>query len=114
MTDLCPTPSPSALEIARFERELAQAKSARDAQAVRDRYLGRKNSVVASWMQTDRPARPPTRRSEIGRYANELKQAIEARWERVHRARAQDRPPAGRRRRHAARPRARCSATGIR
>ncbi len=67
-------------EIARFEAELAQTKSARDAQAVRDRFLGRKNSVVASWMQTIGSA-PPDQKREIGRLANELKQAIETRWE---------------------------------
>src|SRR5438552_5891803 len=67
-------------EIARFEAELAQAKSPRDAQAVRDRFLGRKNSVVASWMQTIGSA-PADQKREIGRLANELKQAIEARWE---------------------------------
>lgn len=67
-------------EIARFEAELAQAKSPRDAQAVRDRFLGRKNSVVASWMQMIGSA-PPDQKREIGRLANELKQAIETRWE---------------------------------
>jgi len=67
-------------EIARFDAELAQAKSPRDAQAARDRFLGRKNSVVASWMQTIGSA-PPDQKREIGRLANELKQAIEARWE---------------------------------
>jgi phenylalanyl-tRNA synthetase alpha chain len=67
-------------EIARFDAELLQAKSAHDAQAVRDRFLGRKNSVVASWMQTIGSALPDQKR-EIGRLANELKQAIEARWE---------------------------------
>src|SRR4051812_36778232 len=66
-------------EVARFNTELAQAKSARDAQAVRDRFLGRKNSVVATWMQTVGSA-PPEQKREIGRLANELKQAIEARW----------------------------------
>jgi phenylalanyl-tRNA synthetase alpha chain len=68
-------------EIARFEAELAQAKSVHDAQAARDRFLGRKNSVVASWMQMIASATPDQKR-EIGRLANELKQAIEARWER--------------------------------
>jgi phenylalanyl-tRNA synthetase alpha chain len=62
-----------------FETELAAAASARDAQSVRDRYLGRKNSVVASWMQAIAGATPEGKR-EIGRLANELKQAIEARW----------------------------------
>src|SRR5687768_17582024 len=72
-------------EVTRFESELAQAKSARDAQAVRDRFLGRKNSVVASWMQTIGSA-PPEQKREIGRVANELKQAIEERWERYQAA----------------------------
>jgi phenylalanyl-tRNA synthetase alpha chain len=66
-------------EIARFDAELGQATSARDAQAVRDRFLGRKHSVVASWMETIAGAAPEQKR-EIGRLANELKQAIEQRW----------------------------------
>ena len=55
------------------------AKSPREAQTVRDRYLGRKNSVVASWMQLSRPLRADEKK-HIGRVANELKQAIESRW----------------------------------
>jgi phenylalanyl-tRNA synthetase alpha chain len=76
-----PLPDSAAVETATaaFEAELAQARSARDAQAVRDRYLGRKNSVVASWMQM-LGAAPADQKREIGRLANELKQAIEARW----------------------------------
>jgi len=73
-----PSPESVAQQVASFEQELAAAKSARDAQTVRDRYLGRKNSVVASWMQQIGSA-PPERKKEIGRWANELKQAIEAR-----------------------------------
>ena len=74
-------PDQAAVEshVAAFQAELAQAKSARDAQTVRDRYLGRKNSVVAGWMQEIGSA-PPDRKREIGRLANELKQQIEARW----------------------------------
>jgi phenylalanyl-tRNA synthetase alpha chain len=68
-----------AAQIAAFEADLAAAKSARDAQSVRDRFLGRKNSVVASWMQMIGAA-PPDQKKAIGRFANELKQAIEARW----------------------------------
>ena len=75
-----PDPAAVQAEIARFEAELAQAKSPRDAQAVRDRFLGRKNSVVASWMQMIGSA-PPDQKREIGPLANELKQAIETRWE---------------------------------
>jgi phenylalanyl-tRNA synthetase alpha chain len=46
---------------------------------VRDKYLGRKNSVVASWMHLLATASPDQKRT-IGRLANELKTAIEARW----------------------------------
>jgi phenylalanyl-tRNA synthetase alpha chain len=67
-------------QIAAFEADLAAAKSARDAQTVRDKYLGRKNSVVASWMQMIAAA-PPDQKKTIGRLANELKQAVEQRWE---------------------------------
>ena len=66
-------------QIAAFEAELARATSARDAQGVRDRFLGRKNSVVASWMQLVAGA-SPDQKKVIGRHANDLKQAIEARW----------------------------------
>jgi phenylalanyl-tRNA synthetase alpha chain len=62
-----------------FAAELSQAASAREAQAVRDKYLGRKNSVVASWMQLIASAAADEKRA-IGRWANELKQGIEARW----------------------------------
>jgi phenylalanyl-tRNA synthetase alpha chain len=76
-----PIPSESDVrqQIAAFERELAAAKSPRDAQSVRDRFLGRSNSVVASWMASIASA-PPADKKTIGRYANELKSAIEARW----------------------------------
>ncbi len=66
-------------QIAAFEADLAAARSPRDAQSVRDKYLGRKNSVVASWMQLIAGA-PPDQKKNIGRFANELKQAIEERW----------------------------------
>jgi phenylalanyl-tRNA synthetase alpha chain len=66
-------------QIAAFEAELAGATSPQAAQAVRDRFLGRKNSVVSSWMQLIAAA-PPEEKRLIGRYANELKQAIEERW----------------------------------
>jgi phenylalanyl-tRNA synthetase alpha chain len=68
-------------QIAAFERDLAAAASPRDAQSVRDKYLGRKQSVVASWMQLIATA-PPDQKKSIGRYANDLKQAIEERWTR--------------------------------
>ena len=74
-----PTSEAVQAHVAAFERELAAAASVRDAQSVRDRYLGRKNSVTASWMQLIASA-PPDQKKNIGRHANELKQAIEARW----------------------------------
>ena len=79
MSDLQPSEAAVAEHVASFERELAAAKSVRDAQSVRDRYLGRKNSIVASWMQSIGAA-PPDQKKNIGRFANELKQAIEDRW----------------------------------
>ena len=79
MSNLSPSTESVATLVEQFERELAAAKTARDAQSVRDRYLGRKNSIVASWMQLIASAAPAEKKS-IGRYANELKQAVDARW----------------------------------
>jgi phenylalanyl-tRNA synthetase alpha chain len=80
--------------VAAFQSELSQAKSARDAQTVRDKYLGRKQSVVASWMQQIASA-PPDQKREIGRLANELKQAVEARWNAFIESGALEERPAG-------------------
>jgi phenylalanyl-tRNA synthetase alpha chain len=74
-----PDSSAVAAQLAAFDRELGAARSARDAQAVRDRFLGRKNSVVATWMASIASA-PVEQKKQIGRYANELKQQIEVRW----------------------------------
>jgi phenylalanyl-tRNA synthetase alpha chain len=67
-------------QLAQFDADLAAAATPRDAQSVRDKYLGRQNSVVAGWMQQIGGA-PADQKKLIGRYANELKQHIEARWE---------------------------------
>src|SRR5438874_5405778 len=92
MPDLLPSSESVARLVEQFEAELAQARAPRDAQSVRDRYLGRKNSVVASWMQSIGAA-PPDQKKDIGRYANELKQAIEQRWTRhIEQAEANARP----------------------
>jgi phenylalanyl-tRNA synthetase alpha chain len=92
MSDPQPSETSVVHYITQFERELADAKSVRDAQTVRDRYLGRKNSVVAAWMQSIGAA-PADQKKNIGRYANELKQAIEARWQAyAERAEATARP----------------------
>jgi phenylalanyl-tRNA synthetase alpha chain len=79
--------------VAQFEAELADARSLRDAQALRDRFLGRKNSIVAGWMQQIAGA-PPDQKKILGRCANELKQKVEARWA-EYLAAAQDAAPAG-------------------
>ncbi len=88
-----PDSSSVAAEIARFETELASAASPRDAQAIRDRFLGRKNSVVAGWMQLIGSA-PPDEKRSIGKYANELKAAIEERWRAYSERAAQQARPA--------------------
>ena len=92
MPDL-PSSESVATHVAAFERELAAAASINDAKALRDRYLGRKNSVVATWMQLIGGA-PADQKKNIGRFANELKQAIETRWT-AHEHAAHDAAPAG-------------------
>src|SRR5687767_3744134 len=94
MPDLLPNEESVAVHIAAFERALAEATSERDAQAARDRFLGRKNGVVASWMQAIAGA-PADQKRHLGRYANELKQAIEARWTEYLERAAQTARPAG-------------------
>src|SRR5580765_4164047 len=93
MSDSAPTAETVATHIAAFERELAAAASLNDAKTLRDRYLGRKNSIVASWMQLIGGA-PPDQKKNIGQYANALKVAIEARWKTYEEA-AQNAAPAG-------------------
>ena len=83
-----------AAQIQAFSTELAAAGTPRDAQAVRDRFLGRKNSVVASWMALIGSA-PPDQKKAIGQRANELKQAIEAQWAEYQAAAEQHARPAG-------------------
>lgn len=93
MSDLQPSPESVAAHVAAFERELAAAPSVNDAKTLRDRYLGRKNSIVASWMQIIGSA-PVDQKKNIGRFANELKQAIETRWA-AYEETARDARPAG-------------------
>src|SRR2546421_152777 len=93
MPEVLPTSEAVAGHVAAFERELAAAASLNDARALRDRYLGRKNSIVSSWMQLIGSA-PPNQKKHIGQYANALKVAIEARWNTYEEA-AQNAAPAG-------------------
>ena len=93
MSDSLPNSDAVAAHVAAFERELAAASSVNDAKSLRDRYLGRKNSIVASWMQLIGSA-PVEQKKEIGQHANALKVAIEARWKAYEEA-AQNTAPAG-------------------
>ena len=67
--------------VAAFDAALAQISSPRDAQTLRDQYLGRKHSIVATWMEALKSA-PVEQKKAIGALANTLKVAIEARWSR--------------------------------
>jgi phenylalanyl-tRNA synthetase alpha chain len=74
-------PDPHSLEgvLAKFQDELNASKSSQDGQAVRDRYLGRKGSVLAEWMER-LAAAPPAHKRELGQLTNALKQELEKRW----------------------------------
>ena len=65
--------------LARFHDDLHASKSNQDGQAVRDRYLGRKGSVLAEWMER-LAAAPPAEKRELGQRTNALKQELEKRW----------------------------------
>jgi phenylalanyl-tRNA synthetase alpha chain len=80
------------IQIAAFDADLAAVRTLREAQSVRDKYLGRKHSVVASWMALLGSA-SPDEKPQIGRWANALKQAIETRWA-AYQATAAARAPA--------------------
>jgi phenylalanyl-tRNA synthetase alpha chain len=59
-----------------FDAELAPAASARDLQALRDRYLGRKGGLVTGLFSSLAQA-PADARRELGRLVNELKTHVE-------------------------------------
>jgi phenylalanyl-tRNA synthetase alpha chain len=59
-----------------FLEELARLSSGSDLQALRDKYLGRKNGVVTALMKSVAQA-PPDLKPLLGKLANELKQEIE-------------------------------------
>jgi len=62
---------------AQFDAAVAAATSAADLQAVRDRFLGRKHGLVTA-LYGEIAKAPADQKREIGRLANELKQAVEA------------------------------------
>jgi phenylalanyl-tRNA synthetase alpha chain len=74
-------PDPHSVEgvLAKFHDDLHASKSNQEAQAVRDRYLSRKGSVVAEWMER-LAAAPPAEKRELGQRTNALKQELEKRW----------------------------------
>jgi phenylalanyl-tRNA synthetase alpha subunit len=74
--------------LARFNEDLNAAQTAHERQAIRDRYLGRKNSVVAEWMER-LAAAPPAEKKHLGQLTNTLKKELETRWtERIEAAAA--------------------------
>jgi len=79
--------------LARFNEDLNAARSAHDRQAVRDRYLGRKNSVLAEWMER-LAAAPPAEKKQLGQQTNALKKELETRWTQRVEAAAALAPPA--------------------
>ena len=74
--DLTPTPETVAELRRDFEAELAVAATARDLQAVRDRYLSRKSGIVPGLMKAVSGAAPADRPA-LGRLANSLKRDID-------------------------------------
>jgi len=76
-----PAPNLSTIEgvLARFHEDLYAAKTAHDQRAVHDRYLGRKSSVLADWMER-LGAAPPAEKKTLGQQTNALKRELEARW----------------------------------
>ena len=65
--------------LASFHDDLKAAATPHDQQAVRDRYLGRKNSVLAEWMER-LSAAAPAEKKNLGQLTNALKRELEARW----------------------------------
>lgn len=74
MSDL---PTSVAALRAQFDEALAAVASAADLQALRDRFLSRKNGLVTA-LYGEIAKAPADQKREIGRLANELKQAVEA------------------------------------
>lgn len=60
-----------------FDAALAAVSSAADLQVLRDRFLGRKSGLVTA-LYGEIAKAPADQKREIGRLANELKQAVEA------------------------------------
>ncbi len=79
---------------ARFDRDLADARSEADLREVRDRYLARKGGLVSGLLKALGQA-PPADRPRLGQLANTLKEEIETRLADRLAAESATRPPAG-------------------
>jgi phenylalanyl-tRNA synthetase alpha chain len=79
---------------AQFAEELARVGSDRDIQTLRDKYLSRKQGVIAGLMKSVASA-PPDERPRLGGLANTIKQEIEAKLAERRTALDAGRPPAG-------------------
>jgi phenylalanyl-tRNA synthetase alpha chain len=77
-----------------FQEEWGEVRTDADLQALRSRWVGRKGSWVAAFMDLVGRAAPADKRA-LGRQANELKQAVEAAIAERETARAASRRPAG-------------------
>jgi phenylalanyl-tRNA synthetase alpha chain len=77
-----------------FRDELAAVRTHAELQALRTRWIGRKGSWVAAYMEAIAKA-PPEERRSIGRLANELKKTVEAAIAEREAALAATRRPAG-------------------
>jgi phenylalanyl-tRNA synthetase alpha chain len=67
---------------AEFQQDSARVSSESDLQALRDKYLGRKNGLVTALMKSVSSA-PPDLKPVLGKAANELKQEFEQQPERA-------------------------------
>ena len=77
-----------------FAAALPGAATDRDVQALRDRFLGRKNGLVTA-LYSSVAAAPPDERRELGRLVNELKAWVEAELSSRRESLAATRLPAG-------------------
>jgi len=91
---LTPTPETIARLQQEFETELAAAGTPAALQAVRDRYLSRRNGIVTEVMQSMRSASPADR-PLLGKLANELKTLVEKAVTERKASLESSRPPAG-------------------
>jgi phenylalanyl-tRNA synthetase alpha chain len=74
-----------------FDTDLANARNDVDLRGVRDKYLSRKNGLIAAFMKAMATA-PPEQRPQLGQSANEFKRHVEEAVEKALTAAAAHRP----------------------